>query len=431
MFNYRKLIVGADTPIKIANGQYVKYVNFDNAATTPPFISVVEDLLSFLPYYSSIHRGMGMKSQISTKAYDDARESVANFVGIDARKASIIFVKNTTEAINKLSNMLYDKYKGGIVISTTMEHHSNDLPWRKFNIKYVDVDKYGRLSIEDLKYKLKKYRGKVVLVTVTGASNVTGYKNSIYDIARIVHQYGSKLLVDGAQFVPHSPIYMGDECSDSHIDYLAFSAHKMYAPFGIGVLIGSKDEFNSCNPDYCGGGTVDVVTHDFVKWASTPDKDEAGSPNVIGAVALVSAINTLQKLDMNLIEEYEKSILHYAYNSLKSIPEVKLYCDNCNNCVGIVPFNINGIYHETLSKILSYEFGIAVRSGCFCAQPYIQKLLNVPIEKTIKMMEEHGRRPGMVRLSFSLYNTFDEIDYLVYALRKIINYKNKYLAKYD
>lgn len=431
MTNYRNLIVGTNTLVPLANGRYVRYVNFDNAATTPPFKSLVEDLETFLPYYSSIHRGMGYKSQLSTKAYENGRKWVANFVHADLNEDTVIFVKNTTEAINKLSNMLYEKYKDGIIISTEMEHHSNDLPWRKFNIEYIKVDHCGKLLISDLEDKLKMHKDKVRLVTITGASNVTGYKNSIYEIAKIVHGYGAKILVDGAQLVPHAPIDMKKHDSLDHIDYLAFSAHKMYAPFGVGVLIGPKEELNSIDPDYQGGGTVDVVTHEFIKWHDTPEKDEAGTPNLLGVVALSSAIRTLQNLDMMNVEKYEKKLVNYALYYLKNINDVKLFCSTCNNSVSIIPFNVDGIYHETLSKILSNEFGIGVRSGCFCAQPYIQKLLNVPFEESVKIAKEGGRRPGMVRISFGMYNTYQEVDYFIYALRKIINNKKWYLERYD
>lgn len=431
MMNYKELIVGSDTLVPLANGRYVKYVNFDNAATTPAFKSVVENLMKFLPYYSSIHRGMGYKSQISTKAYEKGRKVVADFVHADLNKDAVIFVKNTTEAINKLSNMLYEKYKDGIIISTEMEHHSNDLPWRKFNVKYVKVDDHGRLLIDDLEDKLQMYGNRVKLVTITGASNVTGYKNQIYQIAKIVHGYGAKLLVDGAQLVPHAPIDMKSYDSLEHIDYLALSAHKMYAPFGIGVLIGPKEELNSVNPDYQGGGTVDVVTHEFVKWHDTPEKDEAGSPNVLGVVALSSAIRTLESLGMKNIEKYEKNLIKYTLYHIQNIPQVKLFCSTCNDSVSIIPFSVDGIYHETLSKILSNEFGIGVRSGCFCAQPYIQKLLNVSLEESVKIAKDGGRRPGLVRVSFGLYNTYGEVDYFIYALRKIISQKKWYLEKYD
>jgi len=182
VYPFRNLVVGVDTNIPLSDKTYTTAINFDNAATTPPFNYVMEEIIKFSPWYSSIHRGAGYKSQVSSRLYDDARNIIAEFIGADTENHSIIFVKNTTEAINKLSNKLLPLYKDGIILSTCMEHHSNDLPWRnKYKVDYVSIDKYGRLSIDDLKSKLIKYNGKVKLVTVTGASNVTGCINPIHE----------------------------------------------------------------------------------------------------------------------------------------------------------------------------------------------------------------------------------------------------------
>ena len=254
---FRKLVAGVNAQVPIKNGVMTPYINFDNAATTPPFISVVNRIIDFSQWYSSIHRGTGYKSKASSEIYDSSRESVLNFVGGSPDKDCVIYVKNTTEAINKLSNMYKDIYGGGVILSTSMEHHSNDLPWRnKFRVDYININKAGRLDLDDLEKKLSFYRKSIRLVTITGASNVTGFKNPIHHIARLTHKYGARILVDGAQLVPHSFIDMKPHCSPEHIDYLVFSAHKMYAPFGIGVLIGPRATFEKCPPDYKGGGTV-------------------------------------------------------------------------------------------------------------------------------------------------------------------------------
>lgn len=228
---YRYLVVGSDTKVPLYNGQLSPCINFDNAATTPPLVSVINSIVNFSPWYSSIHRGTGYKSQLSSEIYEDSRETVGKFVEADLDKDTVIYVKNTTEAINKLSYRLCCYDDDSIILTTSMEHHSNDLPWRnKYKIDYIEVDEFGRLVMEDLKNKLIKYGDKVKLVTITGASNVTGYINPIYDIAKLVHAYGCKILVDGAQLVPHCKFSMKPYDSLEHIDYLTFSAHKMYAP---------------------------------------------------------------------------------------------------------------------------------------------------------------------------------------------------------
>lgn len=432
--SYKDLILGIDKKVPLISGKCVTAINFDNAATTPPFKCVMEDIVDFAPWYSSIHRGEGYKSQLATKMYEDSRNVVRKFVNADFSN-TVIFVKNSTEAFNKLSNLLYDPYKKNVILTTDMEHHSNDLPWRdKFIVDYISLDTSGRLSINDLEAKLYKYKNYIRLVTITGASNVTGYKNPIYDIAKLVHKFGAKLLVDGAQLVPHAPFIMSNENSEFNIDFLIFSAHKMYAPFGTGVLIGPKKFLNKCNPDLVGGGTVDIVTHDYIKWNDSPERHEAGSPNVIGSIALTSAIKTLSKIGMNNVEKIEKSLTTYAISQLKNIPNLKIYCDTSKyaNRISIIPFNIYGIKHDLVAKILSYEWGISVRSGCFCAQPYMVKLLNISSEFLSKRINNpNSYRPGMVRISFGLYNTYSEIDILAYALRKISLKRDYYIFKYE
>lgn len=432
--DYRNLVSGLETTVPLHNGRLVTGINFDNAATTPPFKSVLKDIMNFAPWYSSIHRGTGYKSRVSSKIYEDSRKTVLEFVGGDQNKDTVIYVKNTTEAINKLSYRLYDMDRRNIILSTAMEHHSNDLPWRnKYNIDYVKVDQFGRLDIDDLQKKLEKYRNKVKLVTVTGASNVTGYVNSIHKIASIAHRYGAKILVDGAQLVPHVPVDMKPFGSEEHIDYLVFSSHKMYAPFGTGVLIGPRAAFFSGEPEYSGGGTVKIVSHEDVMWDVPPYKEEAGTPNIMGVVALISAINTLKAIGMKNIKEHEDNLLKYALCRLEAFPEIRLYSDydNENGKVAIIPFNINGVHHSIVARILSGEGGIGVRSGCFCAQPYIQKLLNISKNQMREyFLNPSTYSPGMVRLSFGLYNTYSEIDRLINSLGNILKDRDKYIKRY-
>ena len=432
---FRSYVHGVNIKVPLANGNYAAEINFDNAATTPPLKTVLYDMLNFSSMYSSIHRGTGYKSQYSSQMYEKSREIVGRFVGADLREDTVIFVKNTTEAINKLAYQLNRCYRKNVILSTNMEHHSNDLPWRKrFNVDYIDVDKDGRLSLKDLEYKLRRYGNSVRLVTITGASNVTGYINPIHEIAELVHSYNSKLLVDAAQLVAHTPINMQGTNPKQKIDYLAFSSHKMYAPFGIGVLIGPKSDFEDGEPHYAGGGAVDIVTHDYIKWAETPHKEEAGSPNIIGVVALASAIKTLQSLGLENIHGYEKWLTNYAIKRLKPIPDIELYGDteNYGDRVGIIPFNIEGIHHETLANILSKEGGIAVRNGCFCAHPYLHSLLNVS-RKVIedRISNPDLPHPGMVRISFGMYNSSQEVDVLVNNLHNISNNKEYFLKKYS
>lgn len=419
---YRNLVLGTNSAVSLENGSMVDFINFDNAATTPPFKSVLKEIINFSPHYSSIHRGTGYKSILSSTVYDEGRDLVLNFVKGDKDYHTVIFLKNTTECINKLSYRLKDQLKDKIVLSTYMEHHSNLLPWNhRYTTDYIEVDTFGRLCISDLEYKLKLYKGKVGLVTVTGASNVTGYINHIYDIAKICHKYGAKILVDGAQLIPHSPFDMKPIDSPYHIDYLVFSGHKMYAPFGTGALIAPKETFKEGFSEQLGGGIVKFVTTKDVVWEDPPTKEEAGTPNLMGVLALSTSIKILQDLGMKNIEEYERNLTRYAIKLLKEIPNLIIYDDgDIANKVSIISFNMKGIHHEVLADMLSKQGGIAVRTGCFCAQPYVQRLLGISdLEMNRYREDESLSRPGLVRISFGIYNDYNEIYLLYYLLKKI------------
>ena len=434
--DFRDLVVGVNNQVPLSNSQHVTGINFDNGATTPPFCSVMEEITNFVPWYSSIHRGLGYKSLLSSDVYEEGRETIKNFVKADKNRDIVIYTKNTTEAINLLSYTLaQDNDNQEMILSTAMEHLANDLPWRdKFPIDYVRIDADGMFDIKDLEIKLHNYKGKVKLVAVTGASNVTGYKNPIHHIARLAHQYGAKILVDGAQLAPHCPIDMKPYDSPEHIDYLVFSAHKMYAPFGIGVLVGPKETFLEQEPFCKGGGAVTLVSHQFTHWDTPPHKEEAGTPNVIGVVALLAAIKTLTTIGMHTIDNYEQELIHYTINGLASIDGIKLYSSTHKqeNRLGIISFDLPGIHHETVAKILSYESGISVRSGLFCAHPYVEKLLGLTADK-LEYYQQHPKIlfPGLVRISLGLYNNCQEVDIFLAALKKIVNNQKAYQKRYE
>lgn len=431
---YRKLVVGVDTKIPVSSGEYVTSINFDNAATTPPLVSVMKGIENFAPWYSSVHRGKGYKSRLSSNIYEEGRHIVGAFVKADMSKDTIIFTKSTTESINIVAYRLASNNKQKEILSTDMEHLANDLPWRQnFKTQYVGVDEAGRLSISDLENKLKEGKGKIGLVTVTGASNVTGYINPIYDIAKLAHEYGAKIMVDAAQLAPHVPIDMRPHNSKDHIDYIAFSAHKMYAPFGLGVLIGPKETFADGEPVYKGGGDVRLVSRSFIEWDDPPAKDEAGTPNIMGVTALIEAIKTLKMIGMHKIHAYENDLINYAVNKLKNTPDVRLYGydGQYEQRVGLISFNIEGISHGMLAEILSKEEGISVRDGLFCSHPYVARLLNLSEDDMLYYhINQDKPLPGMVRISFGMYNNFQEIDKLITVIQRIVNNKHYYRSQY-
>ncbi|UCC54683.1 MAG: aminotransferase class V-fold PLP-dependent enzyme, partial [Anaerolineaceae bacterium] len=411
--NLRERIVGLDRKVPLLDGRLAPYINLDNAASTPALRDALEAVNRFMPYYSSVHRGNGFKSRLSTVAYDQAHKTIGRFVGADTETNTCIFGKNSTEALNKLA-FRFPQKPDSVIITTQMEHHSNDLPWRsRTKVVHIRATPEGRMDEDDFDRQLAKYGERVELVAVTGASNVSGFITPIHRLARKAHSVGAMILVDAAQLAPHRQLNMKADDDPEHLDFVVLSAHKMYAPFGTGALIGPKAFFLQGPPEYRGGGTVDVVTLDDVAWAGMPDRDEAGSPNVVGAVAMAAAIQVLMEAGMDNIAAHEEELISYALERLGRIPGVKIYGETnptrAHEKVGAIPFNLEGMSHFLLAAILGYEGGIGVRSGCFCAHPYVVHLLQLDEREAATWQAQllggdKSNMPGMVRMSFGCYN---------------------------
>lgn len=424
----RQQIVGIDNQVPLLNGSQTRYINFDNAASTPVLAEVLNIINDFMPWYSSIHRGSGYKSLISTKVYEAARETVLEFFGGNHRDHVVIFGKNSTEALNKLSYRIPLK-ADDVVLVSLMEHHSNDLPWRgKARVVRIGIDSSGRLDEGHFDQLLKKYGKKIKLVTLTGASNVTGEMPNIHGLAAKTHAIGAEILIDAAQLAPHRSINVKPLSDPTHLDYIVVSAHKMYAPFGTGAIIGRRDTFSRGEPEYRGGGTIDLVTTRRVEWTDCPDRDEAGSPNVVGAVAFAAALKLLSKIGMTSVAAHQAELTKYLLSRLNRLDKIQVFGDtnpaNAANRLGVIPFNVDGLHHSYTAAILGTEFGIGVRSGCFCAHPYVVKLLNVNAFELKQFGNEvtsgdKRHMPGLVRASFGIYNSQAEIDRFLSAITKI------------
>lgn len=416
----RKLFIGLDNKIVINGKKQVIPINFDNAATTPVLKKVMRAVLKASENYGSIARGDGQKSQYSSDLYEECRRYVIDYFNAPLNKYTAIFIGNTTEGINKLSNILIEN-KNDIVITSRMEHHSNDLPWRgKCDLKYVEVDEKGRIIMEELEEMFSIYQDRIKYVTITGASNVTGYITDIRRVAKLAHKYGAKLIVDGAQLVPHRAINICGKEDDDYIDFLIFSAHKVYAPFGSGAIIGLRDELEKYPPDTKGGGTVERVLDDEIIWLSTPEKNEAGSPNFFGAVALMQALKEMNKIGFELIESNEKKLLKILIEGMKNFERVILYGDNENieDRLGIMVFNIDRLCYEMVGEYLASIRGIAVRQGGFCAHPYTRRLLGIKNDEIEEYIKKNGM-PGMVRVSLGAYNSEKEVNIFLETIEYI------------
>jgi selenocysteine lyase/cysteine desulfurase len=413
-------LVGAETEVPLVTGERRRYVNLDYAASAPALQSVHDAVEELLGWYSSVHRGAGFKSRVATTAYEGARESIRRFVNARDDDA-VIITRNTTDSINLLAGTLPE---GTHVVCFAGEHHANLLPWKRIGVRYLPVPEAPDEMLATLEETLRglPHCADPHLVAVTGASNVTGEIWPLADIARVAHANGARLLVDAAQLAPHAPIDMARD----GIDFLALSGHKLYAPYGAGALIGERDWLSAGDPFLRGGGAVKLVTVNETLWADLPDRQEAGSPNVIGAVALGVACDTLAEAGMERVAEEEQALLEYARERLAVIDAVESYrvwpADHPR--VGLVTFNLRGVPYDLLAAVLSAEHGIGIRHGCFCAHPLMARLLRVDDAEMDRLLDEaragrHERLPGAARMSLGLGSTTAEVDALADALRAI------------
>lgn len=423
-------VIGANAEVPLYDGRMVRYVNLDSAASTPALTSVHQAVEDFLPWYSSVHRGSGYKSRLSTHLYEYARDVVLRFVHGDAATHEVVFVRNATEALNLLSHHLVLE-ADELVLTTRMEHHSNLLPWYRHAHEIVELLPDGRIDIADLERRLQKHRGKVRLVTVSGASNVTGVLNDIRRIATIVHRHHALLAVDAAQLLPHRAFTMGNDTDADRVDIVAFSGHKLYAPYGSGALVVPVALFTKGEPMLVGGGSACLLTRSGITWATGPDLEEAGSPNVIGVVAMAAALEELMRYGMQHVASHERELSLYAAQRLQQIPGLILYGPSWDGFMhgeedrlGVFSFNMDGIPYGKVAAILANEWGVGVRSGCFCAHMYVAELLGYSDEAAARIREqvEAGLLidlPGMVRASLGIANTKEDIDRLVSGLMAI------------
>ena len=424
----RRLVVGTEEQVVLLDGSTRTYVHFDNASSTPFLQPVLDRIVEFAPMYASVGRGSGYKSHVSTEAFERARATIGRFVGAAPDTHTVILGKNTTEALNKLAHCLRFS-NDDVILTSRMEHHSNELPWRRAaTVHHIGLMDDGSLDLSQLTDLLGRFGGRVRLVSITGASNVTGFVNPIHEIAQAVHDAGALLAVDAAQLAPHRTIDVGQPDDPRRIDFLTYTGHKMYAPLGIGALVALKDAIQAVEPDLVGGGTVDFVTEDGVAWSELPGREEAGTPNIVGAIGWAQAIETLTEIGMDRIACHEAELTTALLDAMQRREDVKVFGDaepaRAGNRLGVVTFRIADIDHRLTTAILAFEGGIGVRAGLFCAHPYVQKLIGMPSEVCQRILRELrcGERPdvpGLIRTSLGIYNTLAEIEWLMERVDRI------------
>lgn len=403
-------LIGADTPVPLVTGGTAPVTNLDYAASAPCLSVVKRAVDELLPWYSSVHRGAGWKSQVTTRAYEAARRSVSAFVNAPSDDC-VLFVRNTTDAINLLASVV-----PGLVVCFAAEHHANLLPWDRGRVVVLPIPGSPAEALASLERVLR--REQVALIAVTGASNVTGEIWPYQQIAALGHCYGARTLLDAAQLAPHHRI---DMVADG-IDYVALSGHKLYAPYGCGALIGPCDWLATGRPYLAGGGAVEFVRIGDVQWAALPDRHEAGSPNVLGAVALGVACDTLAAAPMDRLAEIEAGLLTLARDGLARVPGLRTYTmwpDAPR--IGVVAFTLDSLGYAELAAVLSAEYGIATRHGCFCAHPLVTRLLGLSEGEAVRIADTRRAGlpvavPGMVRASFGVGTGVDDVLTLLTAL---------------
>lgn len=380
-------------------------VYLDNAATSQKPKQVLAAIQRFYTTSNAnVHRGVYKLSEEATIAYEQAHETVASF--INAKPEEIIFTSGTTDSINTVaySFCLDNLQQGDEVVISAMEHHSNLVPWQQLcelkqaRLKVIPITHLGTINIEDVK---KIITARTKIAAVTHMSNVLGIINDIKAIAQVAHSKGALLCVDAAQSVPHIPV----DVKALDCDFLTFSGHKMLGPTGIGVLYGKEELLNRMRPFKYGGGMIDTVTFEKTTFAKLPEKFEAGTPNIAGAIGLAAAIGFLQCIGMEHIHAHEITLTHYALQKMRTVKGLQYYGlakAEKHKRGGVISFNLNGIHAHDVASILDKE-GIAVRAGHHCCQP---------------LMKELGVA-ATVRASFYLYSTKKDVDKLVQALEKV------------
>ncbi|MDW5598136.1 aminotransferase class V-fold PLP-dependent enzyme [Conexibacter stalactiti] len=395
-------LVGGDLDVPLVGGEWVRYANFDVAASAPALRQVADIVAELLPYYGSVHRGAGFASLVSTEAYTRAREITREFVG--AREDDlVVFTRNTTDALNLLAAALP---ADTTVLTFVGEHHANLLPWRRGDVRHLPVPASPADALEALEAELRALGGRNALVSVTGASNVTGEVWPIEEIARVAHRHGARVALDAAQLAAHRPI----DIAAWEVDYVAFSGHKVYAPYGAGVLVGRADWLDVARPYLAGGGAVRAVTADGVEWTTGSARHEAGTPAALGAVAIAAAVGALGETGWERIQTHEQELLERLLTGLDAIAGVRTHelWERGHDRVGVVSFNVADVDPALLAAALSAEHGIGVRDGSFCAHPLMEHFA----------ARDDGCRHA-VRASIGVGTSAEDVDRLLSAVEQI------------
>ncbi len=446
----RREAVGLDAHYPVAGGGERRRTYLDSSASTLR-LSIVQAVLDrYQPHYANTHSTLHYAARVSTTEYDWAHRVVLEFTGADPTNWMCFFTgSGATAGMNRVARTLRRaRPERDMVVTSMMEHHSNDLPHRKHFPEVVHVasessgDALGCVDVARMREIFERHGARINYVAITGVSNVTGIVNPIHEIAALAHRYGAVIVVDAAQMAAHVPIRMSGHADPArNLDVVVFSGHKVYAPGSPGVVVARRELFAATEPEEVGGGMVDTVWQDrYTVSSGFPEREEAGTPNVPGAIGLAASLYALQRIGMATIAAEESELMAYALTELSTVPGITLYgATDPKVCVrtGAVTFNLEGCEHGFTAAALNDYFNIAVRNECFCAHPYVREMVTISLEDLPEDMSNDElerlaqQRRGMVRASFGIYNTKSDVDALVAALRSIVERKDELLALYD
>lgn len=378
-------------------------VYFDNGATTQKPQCVLDRIMrSYTLENSNIHRGVHYLSGVATEAHEAARQRVADFIGARS-KDEILFTRGTTESVNLVARTLADQicHEGDEIVVTTMEHHSNIVPWQMACertgavLRVAPINEHGELILSEFEALLNE---RTKIVSVAHVSNVLGTVNPVAEIIRMAHKYGAKVLIDGAQAIAHIPVNV----VELDADFYAFSGHKVYAPNGIGVLYGKREVLDAMPPFMGGGEMIETVRFEKTTYNKLPYKYEAGTPDYVGSCALATALDYISAIGMKEIADYEHELLAYATEKIKEIEGIRIIGE-AKEKSGVLSFVVDGVHPYDIGMMLD-KLGIAIRTGHHCAEP---------------LVDWYGI-PGTARASFAFYNTKAEIDYFISSLKRVL-----------
>ncbi|MFD7031206.1 aminotransferase class V-fold PLP-dependent enzyme [Streptomyces sp. NPDC059917] len=417
-------VLGRDVTVPLVTGGEVTYAALDYAASAPALQRVWDDVAAYAPYYGSVHRGAGYLSQLSTDLFEQSRATVAEF--LDCRPADqVVFTRSTTDSLNLLAAVLPADCQ---VFVFETEHHASLLPWRDAQVTYLNAPRTPGQAVATLERALadREPYGPA-LVCVTGASNVTGELWPVKELAAAAHAHGARIVLDAAQLAPHHPVSV----QELDVDWVAFSGHKLYAPFGSGVLAGRADWLQEAEPYLAGGGASRKVARREdggvdVEWHTTAARHEAGSPNVIGVYSIASACRALTEAGFDTLVAREQHLIAKVREGLAEVPAVRilsLFGDDAPR-VGVISFVVDGWNSSHFAAALSAEYGIGVRDGLFCAHPLVRTLLGSapqePGECGAPEAEPGERSLNAIRVSFGAGTPDEHVERFVGAVRELV-----------